>query len=156
MSFSNDIENTDSLKSDGDTDTNLYDIQENPQPDVIYCDPYFTSCNGQSSSSDFFPTNADKEHFHEFSFIQEKENFGINEVVDLSSNGIESNKLEFPPISENEEFVQQNFPQNPSAGFPDQANPEKYLNNNQETLEKGVNSPVFYNDVADQFVILSQ
>ena len=48
--------------------------------------------------------------------------------------------------SENSEADQSNVPQKPSVGFPDQDNPEKYFNNDQETLDKVVNTPVFYND----------
>ena len=47
----------------------------------------------------------------------------------------------------------ENIPQQPSADFPDQTNPEKYLNNDQETLEKVVNTPLFYNDPQAYFRI---
>ena len=40
----------------------------------------------------------------------------------------------------------ENIPQKPSASEPDQIDPEKYLNNDSETLKKVINNPVFYKD----------
>ena len=40
----------------------------------------------------------------------------------------------------------ENTPQKPSASEPDQIDPEKYLNNDAETLRKVINNPVFYKD----------
>ena len=41
---------------------------------------------------------------------------------------------------------QENTAQKPSGSDPEQTNPEKYLNNDQETLKKVINNPVFYED----------
>ena len=40
-----------------------------------------------------------------------------------------------------------NISQKPSYVYPDQNDPEKYLNNDQEKLDKVLKTPVFYNDV---------
>ena len=39
------------------------------------------------------------------------------------------------------------IPQKPSYVYPDQNNPEKYRNHDQEILDKVLNTPVFYKDV---------
>jgi hypothetical protein len=41
---------------------------------------------------------------------------------------------------------QEHTAQKPSASEPDQTDPEKYLNNDSETLKKILNNPVFYKD----------
>jgi len=66
-------------------------------------------------------------------------------ITFTSSNDLSSNQNHYPAI--------ENIPQQPSADFPDQTNPEKYLNNDQETLEKVVNTPLFYNDPQAYFRI---
>jgi hypothetical protein len=49
-------------------------------------------------------------------------------------------------INTNSVPADQNIAQEPSSDFPDQNNPEKYINNDKETLDKVINTPVFYKD----------
>ena len=50
----------------------------------------------------------------------------------------------------------QNISQKPSSDIPDQNNPDKYINNDQQTLNKVINTPVFYKDTqqSKEFVFL--
>ena len=59
---------------------------------------------------------------------------------------VNTNDVAFNTTNENSDTEQPNIPQKPSAAFPDQNNPEKYLSNEKETLSKVINNPVFYKD----------
>ena len=43
------------------------------------------------------------------------------------------------------------IPQIPSANVPDQNNPEKYFNNEIQTIQKVLGRPIFYNDATNHF-----
>jgi len=102
-----------------------------------------------------------------------------NKFIDLSDNNILESKLEFGETNKSKDFENQvgnviiqelNFLgdafvsnnisegqnnesediiQQPSFEYPDQNNPEKYVNNDHETLKKVINTPLFYNDKQD-------
>ena len=59
-------------------------------------------------------------------------------------------KSVIPFLPHQEESQTPNIPQKASSAYPDQNNSEKYLNNDQDILDKVVNTPVFYKD-AQQF-----
>ena len=89
-------------------------------------------------------TDSDLISVPEFSFLGENNNIISNNAKDMTSDIIvNTNNL----ILENENIKEANIPQKPSAKFPDQNNPEKYLNNDKHTLNKVINTPVFYSDI---------
>ena len=44
------------------------------------------------------------------------------------------------------------IPQIPSSNVPDQLNPEKYFNDEKETLMKVLDNPIFYNEATNQLI----
>jgi hypothetical protein len=120
---------------DGHTNMQQYVNYGYPQDNVISDLPAFISGASGPTNEVFSHKETHLDNTSDFLFVTENANFLSDEVIDINSNSIESNE---PDHS--------NIPQKPSVGFPDQENPEKYLNNDQETLVKVVNTPVFYKD----------
>jgi len=77
-----------------------------------------------------------------------------NQEETVNSQDIDSVKNDFiTNISDKENNDPEDIPQRPSSDYPDQNDPEKYLNNDQATLEKVINTPLFYNDKQDYFKV---
>ena len=77
-----------------------------------------------------------------------------NQEETVNSQDIDSIKNDFiTNISDKENNDPEDIPQRPSSDYPDQNDPEKYLNNDQATLEKVINTPLFYNDKQDYFKV---
>ena len=87
---------------------------------------------------DMKQTVADFQAAEEFSIIMDKPNIVTAQVINLTSDVVSTNDNSVPK--------DQNIPQEPSSNFPDQNDPEKYVNNDQDTLTKVINTPVFYKD----------
>ena len=77
----------------------------------------------------------------EFLLVLDNPKFLNKEVTDMTINSIASNGK---APSENSEADQSNVPQKPSVDFPDQEHPEKYFNNDQEKLDKELNTFTLY------------
>ena len=105
----------------------------------------YVNTNQYEGYQDILNDNTDSDLLNApgFSILGQNNNF-------LSHNGIDNmnnDNLLSNLIFENEIIKAENIPQNPSAKFPDQNNPKKYLNNNKETLNKVINNPLFYSDI---------
>ena len=146
ISVSDDVTHKDIIavnRDDGHTNIQQYDIYGYPQANVISDLQDFISGASESTDEVFSHKETHLDNSPDFLLVTEYATFLNDEVIDMTSNSIESNGV---VPSESKESDQSNIPQKPSVGFPDQENPEKYLNNDQETLDKVVNTPVFYND----------
>ena len=67
----------------------------------------------------------------------------------ISFNDFNVNNFEDEDISDDNDVA--TIPQIPSANIPDQENPEKYINNEIETINKVLDNPIFYYEPSDQF-----
>jgi hypothetical protein len=128
---------------DGHTNNQQYDIYGYPQANIISDLPDIISGTSGPTSEGFTHKETDLDNSPEFPLVIDNANFLDENVIGMTTNSIASNGI---VQAENSELDQSNIPQKPSVGFPDQENPEKYLNNDQETLDKVINTPVFYND----------
>jgi len=122
--------------------------------DILLHSDNYANTNEHEGQGDVFNQNT----VQEFPLTSENENF-----LDTSINNNENDNLLSNLLSQSENLEAASIPQMPSAGFPDQNNPEKYFNNNQDILEQVINTPVFYNDAqklkensSPKFVIFSQ
>ena len=67
----------------------------------------------------------------------------------ISFNDFNVNNFGDEDISDGSEVA--TIPQIPSANVPDQENPEKYINNEIETINKVLDNPIFYYEPSNQF-----
>ena len=67
----------------------------------------------------------------------------------ISFNDFNVNTFEDEDISDDNDVT--TIPQIPSANVPDQENPEKYINNEIETVNKVLDNPIFYYEPSNQF-----
>ena len=67
----------------------------------------------------------------------------------ISFNDFNVNTFEDEDISDDNDVTA--IPQIPSANVPDQENPEKYINNEIETVNKVLDNPIFYYEPSNQF-----
>ena len=67
----------------------------------------------------------------------------------ISFNDFNVNTFEDEDISDDNDVA--SIPQIPSANVPDQENPEKYINNEIETVNKVLDNPIFYYQPSNQF-----
>ena len=67
----------------------------------------------------------------------------------ISFNDFNVNNFEDEDISDDNDLAA--IPQIPSANVPDQENPEKYINNEIETVNKVLDNPIFYYEPSNQF-----
>ena len=68
--------------------------------------------------------------------------YGSPESPVISFNDFNVNNFEDEDISDDNDLAA--IPQIPSANVPDQENPEKYINNEIETVNKVLNNPIFF------------
>ena len=122
--------------------------------DILLNSDNYANTNEHEGQGDVLYQNT----VQEFPLISENENFLDTGIKNNENDNVLSNLL-----SQSENLEAASIPQMPSAGFPDQNNPEKYFNNNQDILEQVINTPVFYNDTqklkensSPQFVTFSQ
>ena len=73
--------------------------------------------------------------------------YGSPESPVISFNDFNVNNFE--DISDDNDVA--TIPQIPSANIPDQENPDKYLNNEVETINKVLDNPIFYYEPSNQF-----
>ena len=75
--------------------------------------------------------------------------YGSPESPVISFNDFNVNNFEDQDISDDNDLT--TIPQIPSANIPDQENPEKYLNNEIETINQVLDNPIFYYEPSNQF-----
>ena len=105
-----------------------------------------TAYSGVLAQDNIEDKETDFKQAEEFSIIINLPQIVLDEVIDLTSDMVNTNDVAFNTTNENSDTEQPNIPQKPSAGFPDQNKPDKYLNTEIETLSKVINNPVFYKD----------
>ena len=75
--------------------------------------------------------------------------YGSPEGPVISFNDFNVNNFEDEDLSDDNDVA--TVPQIPSANIPDQENPEKYINNEVETINKVLDNPIFYYEPSIQF-----
>ena len=76
--------------------------------------------------------------------------YGSPEGPVISFNDFNVNHFGDEDISDNDNDVA-TIPQIPSSNVPDQENPERYVNNEIETINKVLDNPIFYYEPSYQF-----
>ena len=75
--------------------------------------------------------------------------YGSPEGPVISFNDFNVNNFENENISDDNDVA--SISQIPSANIPDQENPEKYFNNEIETINQVLDNPIFYYEPSNQF-----
>ena len=127
----------------------FYLPNDNSYPNALHVIAAFPGCTNDTSDDTMHIDNYGSplapaiEDLSQITFNNKPSKVDTDHVFNLISDVIapNDNSINANSVSEDENILQE-----PSSDFPDQNNPEKYINNDKETLNKVINTPVFYKD----------